>query len=459
MALSFGTNGVRGTLDQLTPLEAVRFSKAFALWLSKQLGKKPTVVLAHDHRLTSPLLHHACASGLISGGADVTDIGMASSPTAEIMLHKLGCDGAIIVTASHNPPEWNALKFVDWRGVAISHEKGAEISGFLESQGVAFDKIGKIAHLEGASETHKRLVLSNIDAKAFSKRNLKVVIDCANGTAVLVAPYIFSELGCELITLNSHADGHFPGRLSEPTEANLKDLIACVVECKADMGIAFDGDCDRVIFVDEKGTWIVGDKGLAISLAIALEHNARSPKPVKSPVVVSTVATSKAVEGVASKFNATMHFTKVGAPYLSEEMLCTKAFFGGEEVGGIIWPEVSLAKDGFLAAAKVAQAVCSKPLSKYLQELPVYFNSKTKVPADGKAKEKALKFMSGAKVQGAKVTTLDGVRLDFADSSWVIVRASGTENYLRIFAEAKTQKQAQSLMQEYERAVRKTIGQ
>ncbi|MFA5105503.1 MAG: phosphoglucosamine mutase [Candidatus Micrarchaeia archaeon] len=462
MALSFGTNGVRGLFDSLGPAESVSLGRAFGAYViskrQKKGGARPRIAVARDHRLTSPILHSACISGALSSGIDVLDLGLCSSPTAEIMVHKLALDGAIIVTASHNPPEWNALKFVDWDGVAISRERGQEISAMSGSAQHDIMKLGSLFQTNDASLVHKELVLSNVDRKAFSKKRLKIVLDCANGTAALVAPFIFSELGCAVITLNSHIDGHFPGRLSEPTEANLSDLKAAVVSTGADLGVAFDGDSDRVVFIDELGRWIVGDKGLAISLRIAIDGMKASKSSPKSKKVFTTVATSRVFEDVAKTAGLECVYTRVGAPYLSEDMSAQGAFFGGEEVGGIVWPEVSLAKDGFLAAAKIAQAVCSKPLSKYLDELPKYYNSKTKVAASPAQKKKAVEFMKGLAPKGAKKTAIDGVRLDFPDSSWVIVRASGTENYLRIFAEAQSGQAAKKLMSEYEAMIRKEIS-
>ncbi len=462
MAISFGTNGVRGLFGTLGPLEAVMLGRAFGSYVRSKRAKKPgqkcRIAIARDHRLTGPALHAACVSGMLSSGVDVIDLGMCSSPTAEIMVHRLGADGAVIVTASHNPPEWNALKFVDWDGIAISHERGMEIMKYPQAAEPDIQNIGRVFENRDASEIHKEIVLTNVDRQAFSKKRLKVVLDLANGTASLVAPYVFSELGCQVITLNSHIDGHFPGRLSEPVEANLADLKAAVVSTGADLGVAFDGDSDRVIFIDEKGRWIVGDKGLAISLRIALDLQKTGNSKNKPQKVFTTVATSRVFEDVAKSAGLECVYTRVGAPYLSEEMHAAGAFFGGEEVGGIVWPEVSLAKDGFLAAAKIAQAVCSKPLSQYLDELPAYFNSKTKVAADAKQKSKALESMKRIAAAGAKRTTIDGVRLDFPDKSWVIVRASGTENYLRIFAEAKTAPAAKKLMAEYEQMIKKEIS-
>ncbi|MBM3229860.1 hypothetical protein FJZ26_05490, partial [Candidatus Parvarchaeota archaeon] len=177
-----------------------------------------------------------------------------------------------------------------------------------------------------------------------------------------------------------------------------------------------------------------------------------------APIVVTTVATSRVVQDIAEKYGCKMLYTKVGAPYISEAMHEKKAVFGGEEVGGIVWPDISLAKDGFLAAARLAQAVCSTPLSVLVGKLPAYYNYKTKLEASQTQKAKALAFMSKLKAPGATLTSIDGVRIDFADKSWVIVRASGTENYLRIFAEGRTQKQADSIATQYVEKIRAAIA-
>jgi phosphomannomutase/phosphoglucomutase len=453
MAL-FGTNGVRGRLDVLTPPLAFDLCASFASW-----SKGKTIVLARDMRITSPMIHSAAASGIMAAGKDVLDIGLASSPVAEFTLAQQKADGLVIVTASHNAPEWNALKFVDEKGVAVSHQRG----GLIEQSAIAktysqadWQSAGAMRQLSKAAETHAHAVLGAVAAAKIKKRKLRVALDFGNGTSAL-SRSVFSSLGCEVIPLNENIDGNFPGRHSEPSEANVQSLLKTVAGKGCDLGVAWDGDSDRVVFVDEKGSWIVGDKGFAISAVQACREN----KKQKEKLIVTTVATSRCVEEACAALGAKTIYTAVGAPYLSEKMssLGARAVSGGEEVGGIIWPRFSLAKDGIFAAAKICEMLCEEKLSALAGDLPVYFNSKTKIEARGaQAKASGLNAAKAhAKGSGARLTLVDGVRCDF-DDGWVIARASGTEDYMRVFAEGKTKKRADSLMKEYEQVVQGALS-
>ncbi len=481
MAEYFGTNGIRGKFDLVNPEFALNAAASFAVWSrqeaekrkkekaygqeagkgKKEKAEKPAgtenakreqsagrikIAIGRDMRLTSPAIHSACIAGVLCAGADAIDLGLVSSPTAEVMISHLKLNGAIIVTASHNPPEWNALKFVDGNDIAISKERGEEIEQIMK-KGVkhcTYENAGEYMLYSTASIQHMSLIRRHINSEAIRKRKPLVLVDCGNGTANLVAPFLLRELGCEVKVINEEIDGTFPGRPSEPTEANLSELIAGVKKEKADLGIAYDGDSDRIIFICHKGNFIVGDRSFALSAKLALQK--------KKGAVVTTVATSNVVRDVCRQFGGTLHYTKVGAPYIAEEMFRTNAVSGGEEVGGIVWPELSLAKDGFLAAAKLVEAICIEEtsLSQMLCELPQYFNAKTKVEAP-KGMDKAAilqRIAKEAKNQGASLTLLDGVRIDYKDS-WAILRASGTEDYFRIFAEGKSKKEAEELMKEH----------
>ncbi len=434
----FGTNGVRGRFDELTPELALKLGMAIGTYF-----KGGKIILARDCRLTGDVLRSAAAAGLAGAGCHVIDLGVASSPTAEFMIKKLKADGCVIITASHNPPEWNAMKVVDSGGIAISRERGAEIEKNLENPKLAsYDKVGKIESYDMATEEHIEAIKKNVDQGKISKRKPKLVIDCGNGTASVIAPKLFKDLGCEIISLNSHLDGRFPGRPSEPTEANVKELLISVKSMKADAGIAWDADGDRVIFVDESGAYVIGDKVFALSILWKLTSGKRGD-------VVTTVATSKAAEDVASRFGCKVRYTAIGAPYLCEEMKRKSAAIGGEEVGGVIWPELDLAKDGFITGAKLAQALCEKPLSQWLKEIPVYYNVKRKLDADESGKKRIVgRVLDYAKEKGLDHDTIDGVRINLQDA-WVIVRASGTEPYVRVFAEAKSEASAKKLADEY----------
>jgi len=450
----FGTNGVRGRLDVLAPSLAFDLCASFASW-----SRGKTIVLARDMRLTSPMLRSAAAAGIMAAGKDVLDIGLASSPVAEFTLARQKADGLVIVTASHNAPEWNALKFVDASGVAVSRERGSliEQSALAKTYASAdWQNVGAARSFPAAAGAHAKEVISLVKAAKIRKRKLRIALDFGNGTSSL-SREVFSSLGCEVIALNENIDGNFPGRPSEPSEANVQQLLKTVKNEGCDLGVAWDGDSDRVVFVDEQGNWIVGDKGFAISAVQACKENKRQ----KEKLIVTTVATSRCVEEACAALGAKTVYTAVGAPYLSEKMasLGTRTISGGEEVGGIIWPRFCLAKDGIFAAAKICEMVCNEKLSEIVSQLPMYYNSKTKIEAKGaQAKASGLNAAKAqAKGSGARLTLVDGVRCDF-DDGWVIARASGTEDYMRVFAEGKTKKRADSLMSEFEDVVKRAIN-
>ncbi|VVB66709.1 Phosphoglucomutase/phosphomannomutase [Candidatus Gugararchaeum adminiculabundum] len=436
----FGTNGIRAKLDVLNPDLALCASKGFATYVN--CGK---ILVCRDMRLTGEMLESAVISGLISSGAAVIKLGITPAPTAQLAIKKLSANGCINITASHNPPEWNALKFYDSKTVSISRERGAQIEAIMNSgkfKSADWSSIGKISSYENACSDHARAILNFINLVKIKKAKKKVIIDYGNGTGSLVMPLVFAQFGWETIPLNSQLDGTFPGRPSEPTEANLSTLISQVKSQRADLGIAFDGDADRVIFIDEKGTFIFGDKTFALCV-----KNKLAQTGAKGGSVVTTVATSRAVEDIAKENGAKMVYTKVGEPYLAEAMASSSITIGGEEVGGVIWPELHLGKDGLSTAAKICEHVSEAPLSSLIAQLPQYYNSKTKIECAPKQKAEIIAKISDAakKEKGAKkVTTIDGIRVDFADS-WVIIRASGTENYVRVFAEAKSEKEAKEL--------------
>lgn len=437
MAKYFGTNGIRGTFETLTPQLALKAAQATGIYF-----KRGKILVGRDHRLTSPTLHKAVLSGLESVGCEVLDLGMVTTPTAEFMVERLHPEGLIIITASHNPPDWNALKVIDGKGVAVSKERGEKIEKLIdgEIELAEWDKAGSTTQYEGATEEHLEAILKQVNVEKIRDRKLKVVLDCANGVPALIGPALFDALGCETILLNEKIDGRFPGRPSEPREENVKEMLEAVKETGADAGIAWDGDGDRVILADEKGNFIVGDRVFALSALLKLKEK-------KGPLV-TTVATSKAVEDVANKFAQEVIYTKVGAPYLSEEAAKGKCAMAGEEVGGVIWPEVSLAKDGFLTAAKLAEALTEKPLSKWLGEFPLYYNVKGKIKGNPKEIMERMEKLPIPK-EAEKTIKIDGIRINFRDS-WVIVRPSGTEPLVRVFAESTDEEKAKELVKEYE---------
>ncbi len=439
MAKYFGTNGIRGTIDVLTPELAGRAGYAVGAYF-----KGGKILLAYDARKTGPLLKEYVVRGLVDSGSTIIDLGMVSTPTAEFMVKKLHADGLIIITASHNPPEYNGLKVTDGNEVAISKERGEEIEKLIDAPPKIKTKKGTMRQYEWAVKDHVEAMRTELDAK--KTQGKRVLLDCGNGMAATIAPHLFRALGCEVTSIHSHIDGSFPGRPSEPTENNVRDLIKIMKIGSYDCGIAWDGDGDRVIMVDERGDYIIGDKVFAVSVMLKLRQ--------KKGTVVTTVATSRGIEEIAKKNGAEVAYTKIGAPYLSEAIVQNKAaVMAGEEVGGVIWPEISLAKDGFLTAAKIVEALCEKKLSEWVREIPNYYNKKTKIDANDERKLKIINSMREYAIKNKlNYRDIDGVRIDFEDA-WVIVRASGTEGYVRIFSEAKSEKRAQELLEEYVKVV------
>ena len=451
MAKYFGTYGIRRQLSKLSPEFACGMSAAFGTHM-----KGGKFIVGTDTRTSREMLKGAAIAGLLSAGCEVADIGVAPSPTLEFEVKKQGAKGGIIVTASHNPPDWNALKFVGKEGIGLSKENGEPVERIYDSgrqKRAKWDEIKQLTFYPHAIQDHISAILAHTNAAAIRGRKPFIILDCGNGTACGFAPLLFTRLGCRIRVMNGTPDGFFPGRNSEPTRENVAGLISAVKREKADMGIAWDGDGDRVIFIDEKGGYIWGDKSFALCAKIKMRK--------RKGTAVTTVATSDVVKEVVEQAGCRLAYVPVGAPYISQKMFKLKSVIGGEEVGGVVWPEIGWGKDGFMTAAKIVEEVCSsgKPLSLLIASLPAYFNAKSKVDSGAKDKARILlgikKAFSGEK--GAKATTVDGVRLNFADG-WVIARPSGTENYFRVFAEAKTQAKADLLLAKFKKRVEEIVS-
>jgi len=439
VAPSFGTNGVRGTLENITPDFIAQLCASFATWAHRD-GLQ--VLVARDTRTTGELVEGAVVSGLLWAGAQPVLLGVMPSPAVEYLSKKRGIP-SIIITSSHNPPEWVALKFNDERGVALTKERGAEADKNLKEgswKRTTWDRIQRVVRDENAIEEYKEVVRKGCGCTSEMLKGMKVVVDCGNGTAGHIAPQLFKECGAHVITLNAQEDGFFPGRNSEPTEQNVQDLIKSVKSIGADLGIAYDGDGDRLALVDEKGNYVLGDKVFAIAVGIIYEEGGKGD-------VVTTVATSNLIKEVAQRYGHKVKYVKVGAPYIAEEMERGVYATGGEEVGGIIWPRIHPGKDAIVSSLKIAGMLAKKgrKLSEVVDELPRFVNVKVKFQMGGERFEKIKRLqerMSGR----PNAIVIDGVRLDF-DDGWCIARASGTEDCIRIFGEAKSVERARELVE------------
>jgi len=446
----FGTNGIRGVIGaEMNADLAVKVGRAIGTFFSGG-----PVALARDPRLSGPMLARAAASGLMSAGCDVIDLGLVPTPCAQYFVAKSGqIKGAIVVTASHNPREFNGLKAIDSRGMEMRREDEEAIESiFFESRFhvAPWSEVGSIRADDTAIHRYTEGVRSKVDGDAIRKRAPSVVVDPGNGAGCVMTPYLLRSLGCRVLSLNAQPDGAFPGRLPEPTPDHLGDLIRVVREVHADIGIAHDGDADRATFVDDQGAFVVGDKSLALL--------ARSAVKSRGGTVVTPVSTSTVVEDVVRAAGGTVVRTRVGSPIVARTMFETGAVFGGEENGGAIFPEHQFCRDGAMSAAKMLEILAheGQALSALVAALPQYHIKKSNVSVPVERRDAVLASIVEL-AKGRKVDTTDGVKILEKDGA-VLVRPSGTEPIFRVYAEARTPARADALAEEGVGLVKKALG-
>ncbi len=434
----FGTFGVRRTAnDVLTPEFASRLAACYGTLV------KGTVAVGGDTRTSTLMLKQAVTAGLLSSGCDVVDLGILPTPGVQYAVRKY-YDGGVMITASHNPPQYNGLKFLDNDGIGIPDDMDLEIERLYfdaEPDRVGFHEIGQLYQNDKVIDEYVDEAVSKVDVEAIRKANLKVVVDCGSGAGCFTAPYLIRKLGCDVTTLNSQPDGFFPGRNPEPIEENLQELIHVVKELNADIGLAHDGDADRTICIDEKGNFVLGDKTFTLVEKQMLKEN-------NGGIIVTTVATSQAIYDVAEEHNGEVIATAVGDLLVARKLKDEDGLFGGEENGGLIFPDFVYGRDAVMTVAKILEIVAKekKPLSELVAELPVYYASKTKVACPDDEKE----FVMSSIAQEIQTTTdfnldlTDGVKI-LKDDGWVIIRPSGTEPIFRCFAESDSQEKADEM--------------
>lgn len=443
----FGTNGIRGVVGKdMTPDLALGIGKAAGTFF------KGPVAVGRDTRTSSDLLANSMISALSSTECGVIDTGILPTPALQYYVKTSRLAGGVMITASHNPPEFNGIKCMDSRGMEASIGDEETIEGIYfgkNFKAATWESVGRIEQAGDAVPRYLQSIMSKVDGDAISRRKLKVALDCGNGAACFSSPYLIRRLGCDLVTLNSQPDGHFPGRPPEPVAANLSGLMRVVEETGADVGIAHDGDADRVIFVDEKGEYIHGDRSLAL---LAGEQLAG-----KGGLVVTPISSSSCLDEVVKSHGGQMHYTRVGSPIVARAMYELGATFGGEENGGLIFPDHQFCRDGGMAAAKMLELLARhhEPLSQLIGGLPQYQLSKKSVPYPEGLKDQV---MAGVKAQtgSLRVIDIDGVKITY-DDGWVLIRPSGTEPIFRVFAESKSKARTEQLAEEGVALVREVI--
>lgn len=429
----FGTSGIRGPVGTAVTADlALKMGRA----LSTLLGPGSDVVVGYDSRTSNQMLEKALTAGILEGGCNVLSLGMAPTPLVGYATMKLG-DAGVMITASHNPPQDNGIKVWNTDGMAYRSKQEKELEEIFYNgtfSNVSWDEMGKVKDIKSMSREYVNGLLKFVDIEP----GLKVVIDCANGAASYLSPLILRKAGCEVITLNSQPDGFFPGRMPEPSEANLQELMMMVKATNADLGIAHDGDADRMVAVDELGNMADFDKLLSL---VAQDVGG---------CVVTTVDASNSIDMCLEDIGRVVR-TKVGDVHVAEAIEKNNAAFGGEPSGTWIHPEFCMCPDGILSALKLIALVREKgPLSKLLDDVPSFPTLREKINCDESQKKN---IMEHTKLEFPNIfkdmvesNLIDGVRLSLENGSWVLIRPSGTESYIRITLGGKTELEAQELM-------------
>ena len=447
----FGTNGIRGVVnEELTPEMVIKIGSAIGTFF-----KHAKLLVGYDARTSSPLLARAVIAGLNATGCDVLLANMAPTPALQYAVKNHKLDGAVIITASHNPPEYNGIKVIWNDGIELSREQEIEVENIFFEEKVEYvdwDKIGKTSELQGVIDNYIEAIEQRVDVAGITKKHFHVVADAANSVGNLAAPRLLREFGCKVTTINGNIDGTFPGRPPEPRPENLKDLALTVKAVSADLGVAYDGDADRSIFVDEHGEIHWGDKTFALVEKHFLKEN-------PGEKIVTPISSSTLVKDIADAYNGKIVWTKVGSVTVSQTMKKLNAKLGGEENGGIFYGLHQSVRDGAMATALILDimAKTGEKLSKLLGELPKYFIEKGKVECPEEAKEKVLEKLV-KQVRSLNINTIDGVKIWFEDQSDILIRPSGTEPIYRLYAEAKTEEKAIQLVNEYTLKLKKIIG-
>ncbi|HYB93115.1 MAG TPA: phosphoglucosamine mutase, partial [archaeon] len=345
----FGTNGVRGLANkEITPEFVSKLGSAIGTFF-----KGGNIFIGYDGRTSSPMLMQAAISGLVAAGCNVNDVGMAPTPAIQYAVRHYKPDGGVIITASHNPPEFNGIKVLGKDGVEISRDDELKIESIYFNEKfkqASWDALGRISTKSGILETYNEAVKANVGAEKIKKKHFHVVMDLANGAGALIFPQILRELDCKITTINSNVDGHFPGRLPEPRPEYLTELSKIVVAVKADIGVAYDGDADRSLFCDENGEIIWGDESSAIIMEYILRKNPKS-------TVVTSVSSSKLIEDVAKRYGAKVLLTKVGSVEISNKMKEVNSIFGCEENGGCFYGPHQPVRDGAMTTLLMLQVL------------------------------------------------------------------------------------------------------
>lgn len=448
MTLIKSISGIRGTIggnvgDNLTPIDAVKFASAYGSWIKSQVEKDEyRVVVGRDARISGEMMQQLVMNTLVGLGIHVIDLGLSTTPTVEMAVPMEHADGGIILTASHNPKQWNALKLLNEKGEFLNGEEGAKILEIAESNSIEFadvDDLGEITVNDAYIDLHIDEILDSkwVDVEAVKAANFKVVVDAVNSTGGIAIPRLLEAMGVEVVKLYCEPNGQFPHN-PEPLKEHLGDICKLVVEENADFGIVVDPDVDRLAFIDEKGN-MFGEEYTLVAVADYILGKEKGN-------TVSNLSSSRALRDVTEKHGGTYQASAVGEVNVVTLMKETQAIIGGEGNGGIIFPEFHYGRDSLVGAALFLTHLAEKKItvSQLREEYPAYFMSKNKIQLTPELDVDAILVEMEKKYANEEVSTVDGVKIDFPNN-WVHLRKSNTEPIIRIYTEAKSQQEVDDL--------------
>ncbi|MFK7783404.1 phosphoglucosamine mutase [Psychroserpens sp.] len=448
MTLIKSISGIRGTIgghvgDNLTPIDAVKFASAYGTWIKQQRDKENyKVVVGRDARISGEMIQNLVMNTLIGLGIHVVDLGLSTTPTVEVAVPMEHADGGIILTASHNPKQWNALKLLDDKGEFLNGEEGAKILKIAEGTDMSFadvDSLGKITINDAYIDLHIDEVLDMdlVDVEAIKNAKFKVVVDGVNSTGGIAIPLLLERLGVHPVKLFCDPNGHFPHN-PEPLKEHLTDLSKAVVKENADFGIVVDPDVDRLAFMDEKGE-MFGEEYTLVACADYVLSKTKGN-------TVSNMSSTRALRDVTEKHGGTYEASAVGEVNVVNLMKKNNAIIGGEGNGGIIYPELHYGRDALVGVALFLSLLAERKMnvSDLRASYPNYYMSKKKIQLTPGLDVDGILSTMESNYAHENLTTIDGVKIDFSDS-WVHLRKSNTEPIIRIYTEAPSQDAADTL--------------
>lgn len=449
MTLIKSISGIRGTIggkvgDNLTPVDAVKFASAYGTFLKNNFNdnRKLKVVIGRDARISGPMIHNLVMNTLLGLGIDVIDLGLSTTPTVEVAVPLEKADGGIILTASHNPKQWNALKLLNEKGEFLSGAEGEKILEIAEAEAFDFvdvDSLGEVTVNDSYMDIHidEVLDLPLVDADLVKTKKFKVVVDAVNSSGGIIIPNLLEQMGVEVVKLYCEPNGHFPHN-PEPLKEHLGDICQLVIDEKADFGIVVDPDVDRLAFISNDGEMFGEEYTL-----VACADYVLSKIPGNT---VSNMSSSRALRDITNKYFGKYQASAVGEVNVVELMKKTNAVIGGEGNGGIIYPELHYGRDSLVGVALFLTYLANqdKTVAELRASYPQYYMSKNKIELTPQIDVDAILVAMTEKYKNEDITTIDGVKIDFANE-WVHLRKSNTEPIIRIYTEAPTQNQADAL--------------